>query len=108
MNNQTSKQPVEQEVLVIAHEIKRQLGHQALAMMGASHFVGGPDYLMFSFKGTRRCNKLQIRLNGSDLYDITFYKLYGGHIKSVASYPNTYAEDMHRIIETVTGLYLSL
>lgn len=86
--------------------------------------IGGRDFfsdnngqtLVFKFSGSRAANYIRITLNGLDLYDVEFVKLGRLNRKTFAMSPNKttgefsdiYAEDLKRIIEQFTGLYLSL
>ena len=89
--------------------IAGQLGHKALFMIGAKSLVAGPDFLQFRIgQNAHRWNKIKIRLNGLDLYDMTFYRIRKLKVTSEKTVDNIYADMMHDIIETETGLYTSL
>ena len=93
-----------------AEIILQQLGGSGRlgAMVGANNFAtSGPD-LQFRIKGSRKINHIKIELNSMDLYDITFSKLGRVDFKTVSQLDSIYAEDMKRLIESETGLYLSM
>ena len=92
---------------MIHETIIQQLGGigRLKAMIAAYNFVSLENGLMFMFKGNRKMNKIIIELN-NDLYDITIGKVKGCDFIEKASLKGIYAEDMIRIIEQETGLYL--
>lgn len=100
------------EDLRVATIIRQQLGREALVLIGASNFVcgnvGGYGFLQFSFKGTKRANRLRIALNPFDLYDLTFEKVWNGTVKEIVARGDVYGDQLHDVIEAETGLYLSL
>jgi len=87
-------------------------------MINAREFYSDNDgqTLRFKFTGWSKASLITITLNGLDLYDIKFIK--PGRLnkktwtvsenKTVAEFDNVYAEDMKQLIESTTGLYLSL
>lgn len=82
-----------------------------MAMIGADKFTyDNAGALKFWFKSCKKANIIKIELNGMDLYDITFYKYNRKTYDCplVKEFNNIYAEDMKKIIEEYTGLYLSL
>jgi hypothetical protein len=94
------------EKLIVAKTIVSQIGNKALYMMGACNISGDENGVNFKIKGSK-FSHIRITLNGLDLYDISFIKVHGYSIKK-ENVENVYAEDMHRIIESKTGLCLSL
>ena len=44
------------------------------ALMNARNFVHGKDSVQFNFSGCREFGKVQISLNGDDLYDFIFVR----------------------------------
>ena len=94
----------------IAKTIAAQLGGtgRLSVMINARDFVADEAALMFRFSGSRKMNKIRISLNSLDLYDVDFYKLAKYDCKTVKSIENVYSEDLKRIIEAETGLFLSL
>jgi hypothetical protein len=89
--------------------IAQQLGNKALFMIGAKNIVAGPDYLQFRLgRNANSWNVLKIRLNGLDLYDMTFYRIRKLKITSQKTIDNIYVDQLHDIIESETGLRTSL
>jgi len=72
--------------------------------------------LYFKFSSCRKASVVKITLNALDLYDIEFIK--PGRLnkktwemspnKTTGEFANVYAEDLKRIFEEFTGLYLSI
>lgn len=91
--------------------IYQQLGgNRFRAMTGAKLFVKDDNSLRFSLpRTTNNINRINIALNGKDLYDIRFSKLNRkleeSHIKK---FDDVYAEDMVNLFETETGLFTRL
>lgn len=79
-------------------------------MVNARNFVFDNNdlCLKFRFSGNPRINCISIKLNGSDLYDITFYKVSKIDFVEVDKITDVFCEDLVRIIESKIGLYLSL
>lgn len=99
----------EQEV---ADTILNQLGGSGKlrAMTGAHTFISHPDKcggLSFKIK-SRSTNYIKIILNGKDLYDLEFGRIWGMSYKVKAEYTDIYADQLVSIIEKETGMYLSL
>lgn len=89
--------------------IAQQLGHKALFMIGAKNIVAGPDFLQFRLgRNTSSWNALKIRLNGLDLYDLTFYQIRKLKVASKKTIDNIYVDQLHETIESETGLCTSL
>lgn len=101
----------------IAKTILDQMGGQSriVAMTGARDFVAIERGVQFSFpKAVAGINKVIIRLTPADLYDIEF----GSERKRPGTFDLTYtrralhdgiyAENLKRIFEKATGLFLSL
>lgn len=88
---------------------------QKLALfIGAKGFLYDNEKLslMFSFPRARTnkgsVNKCVIAYNqGKDLFDMTFYYVHNGNCKEVYSFGDLYTEDLKRVFETTTNLYLS-
>lgn len=97
-----------QNALEVANTIKDQIGGRALYMMGASLLAGDRDSLRFSIKGSRACNKVMIKLDPSDTYTVSFWKIRGTDCRLVSERGGIYADMLHGVIETETGLALSL
>jgi len=95
---------------IAAQEIVNQIGNKAMHMMGACNHVHDGDAIEFKIKGSRKISHIRIELNDNDLYVIVFskWKPRALEMKEVNKLENVYNNDMHRLIEEETGLYLSL
>ena len=107
----------------IATTILRQLGgHRFIAMTGAKDFLAIDNGLMFKVgRNASKANRVEITLNGLDLYDIRFFRLTGGNFKvnhnkktcewvpvketEVKQYNDMYCDQLQEIFTEVTGLY---
>lgn len=78
-------------------------GREFIAIKG-DHDLGG---LRFKFSGNRKMNFCEVHLNGKDLYDVKLIKVHGTSRKVKAETNDVYAEDLRRVFEEHTGLYLS-
>lgn len=92
----------------IATTIYRQFGgHRAMAMIGGK--VTSMDETTLRIKwaapAVNGARMLTIRLDPSDTYTLTFYRLGG---KTLTVLDDIYADDMRRVFEMHTGLRLSL
>lgn len=102
----------------IATEIRNQLGNKALVMLGAYDMLTTPRGLHFKFRGSRKCNTLQIVLRDDDTYTMEFGKyeplrmtsrgLKGGTFREIDKCDGVYADQLHWVIQCKTGLRLSL
>jgi len=93
----------------IATEIARQLGNKAMCMLGAKNFSCTNNMFCFKIgKNCKRVNYIKITLNGLDLYDMEFIRIHGAKMTKLAKHTDIYADMMHQIIETETGMYTSL
>ena len=93
----------------VAMEIYRQLGHKARYMLGAKNFACTENRLVFRIgRNCKGVNCITIELNGLDLYDMQFIKIRGADLKVLAEHNNVYADMMHSIIESETGMNTSL
>ena len=92
------------------------------AMIGLRDMVYDSDgTVSFHFSGSRKANTCSIHLNGSDLYDMTFYKEGTGKItwskngtvlipdeKEIGKFTDLYNDQLTETFESFTGLRLSL
>ena len=92
------------------------------AVIGLRDMVYDSDgTVSFHFSGSRKANTCSIHLNGSDLYDMTFYKEGTGKItwskngtvlipdeKEAGKFTDLYNDQLTEIFESFTGLRLSL
>ena len=95
----------------VPQTILEQVGNQAFMMMGTKQLVAKNDRtLRFNVRGTRKCNWIEIELTPLDVYTVRFEKY------SPSKYTHTtvhtdemvYCDQLHDIIESFTGLYLTL
>jgi len=94
--------------MTVANTIREQLGRMALVMLGASDFVYDESSLQFSIKGSRVANKVRIVLDPDDTYTVEFWKGRGIKMARVSEFDGVYADQLHDLIESETGLYTSL
>lgn len=92
------------------------------AMIGLRDMVYDSDgTVSFHFSGSRKANTCTIHLNGSDLYDMTFYRKGQGKLswtargtvlipdeKEVGKFTDIYNDQLRKTFEDFTGLRLSL
>jgi hypothetical protein len=113
----TGKRKMTTENQRIAQTILEQMGgkNRIVAMTGARDFVAIDRGVQFSFpKSIAGINKVIIRLTPADLYDIEFgcvRKMRGGFALEYtrrALHDGIYADNLKRIFEKATGLFLSL
>lgn len=97
----------------IAGTIMQQLGGQPrlCMMLAASNFLAGDNYLMFSFKGSRKANKCRITLNQTtDTYKFELLKFSPKYLTCPVVYTleDVYNDMLMDLFEQETGLYLTL
>jgi hypothetical protein len=95
--------------LEIAKTILQQLGGQGrlVVMTGAYNFVALRNGVAFKLK-SRKANYVKITLNGKDLYDVEFQKIFGTKSKIVAEHNDVYFDQLIPIVEKETEMYLKL
>lgn len=105
--------------MAAADVILSQLGGagRLKVMIGAREFYSenNGQTLYFKFAMCPKANVIKITLNGSDLYDVEFWKRGRLNTKTMTvpnakagEFSDVYAEDLKEIIENYTGLYLSM
>lgn len=98
--------------LTVANTIVSQMGGSGrlVAMIGACNFTGTEKSVSFRFKARAKnsSNGLKVTLDPSDTYTVEFISVRGASLKIKESLSDIYAEDLIRIFESKTGLYLSL
>lgn len=94
----------------VANTILAQLGGAGLlAMMcGCKNFVGGSNSLTFKV-GTneKKVTAMVITLDPTDTYTVAVFKGRGIGMAKSEELSDVYAEDLKRIFESSTGMYLS-
>lgn len=82
------------------------------AMIGAKNFARNDRTQSVSFRFARgaknKANYIEIKLAADDLYNVEFGKIHGMNYRVIETLAGVYAEDLKRIFESETGLYLSL
>lgn len=96
-----------------AGEILRQLGGgKFIAMTGAQYFSFEESYpyanASFKFRGSKVATHCRIRLDASDTYIVTFFKIRGATCKTVSEHKGIYNDMLQAHFTEVTGLYTSL
>ena len=89
----------------IAETIRLQLGGNTLFMLGAKNLFAVENGLYFKISGSRNVSHIAITINSTDTYDVTFLKLRGLNVKTVAVHKDICVENLHQLIESETGLY---
>lgn len=97
-----------ENTLEVANEIARQIGNKAFAMMGTKNKLGDDNSLLFDIRGCSKFNKIRVTLDAMDTYTVRFIKVGRGGIVRDESLEMVYADNLKAIIESKTGLYLSL
>lgn len=100
----------------VAQTILQQLGgNKFLAMIGAKNLCshGAENALSFRLSsvmtsGKNKCNHVKITLNGNDLYDVTFSKIFKMTVKEISSFSDVYAENLVELFESETVLATKL
>ena len=94
----------------LARTILRQLGGgmgKLKMMVGASYFMLHENGVQFKFKMYPKANTIVIKLNGSDLYDIEYWKITPKQCKKVHEFNDYYADMLRDNFEETTGLTLT-
>lgn len=86
--------------------------NRLVTMVEAKNFVQSENdnWVRFQFmksSGTK-ARYVQITLNGSDLYDVEFYRMWKLEKKVVSVHENVYFDQLKALFEAETGFYLSL
>lgn len=92
----------------IASEIQNQIGGRALFMLGAKTLLDCGDALSFRIRGSKAVNYIKITLTPMDVYDMEFGKVWGHHYTVKATHEGVYVDQLHKLIESETGLYTKL
>lgn len=93
----------------IAEIIRKQVGAEALACLGAHNLFAIENGFQFKIRGSTKINTIQIILEPSDTYKVRFLKVgVKSGVKIVAETDDIYWDMLHDIIEKYTGLYVSL
>ena len=93
----------------VAQIILNQLGgvKRLVIMTGAYNFVASSNAVSFRIKN-RKVNYIKITLNGKDLYDVKFSRIFNYQEKVVAELNDIYFDQLIPIFEQNTGMYLKM
>ena len=93
----------------VAQTILNQLGgmKRLVVMTGAYNFVASTNAVSFRIKN-RKVNYIKITLNGKDLYDVKFSRIFNYQEKVVAELNDIYFDQLIPIFEQNTGMYLKM
>lgn len=93
----------------VAQIILNQLGgmKRLVIMTGAYNFVASSNSVSFRIKN-RKVNYIKITLNGKDLYDVKFSRIFNYKEKVVAELNDIYFDQLIPIFEQNTGMYLKM
>jgi len=87
-------------------------GHRFIMMTGAKNFIFDhkKNALTFSIgRGAKGgVNFVQVRLNGLDLYDLSFYRKWGTNFRLISQENDLYFDQLQPIFTENTGFYTSL
>ena len=96
---------------IVAQNIAQQLGGtgRISAMIGGHTFTAGAYNLTFKFKSRAKngANCCRVTLGASDTYRVEFISIRGVSVRSKGDFSDVYAEDLKKLFERETGLYLS-
>lgn len=96
----------------VANTILEQLGGgRFLAMTGAKSLMGGDRALSFRLPANFArdgINAVRVELANDDTYSVTFYRVRGVAVQTVASLDQVYADQIRETFRGVTGLEVSL
>ena len=97
---------------MIGQTILDQMGgsRRLQVMLGVKQFILLNDGVAFQWpnKTPSKGNYVEVKLNGSDLYDVAFYMVGRGAKKLVKKFDDLYAEDLVSTFERQTGWYLRM
>jgi hypothetical protein len=104
----------DEEGMSVGRIILEQLGgRKFIAMTGAKNFSEGPNSLSFRLPGgggftKNGINAVMVRLEPSDTYRVTYYRIRGGQMKVVSEHDDIYADSLRENFERETGLRTSM
>jgi hypothetical protein len=97
----------------VAETIRLQIGNRAFCMLGTKMIVRHSDRLVFSIGTGARCNGRKVNrctviLDASDTYTVEVGNLTGLNYRTLGTMSDVYADSLHRVIESLTGMRTSL
>lgn len=102
--------------LEIAETIRQQIGGRALFMLGAKDLTAADGYLQFKVgRNSKSVTHIRVTLDrASDTYTVTAYRARRKkgevvpEIKVLETCDQVYADSLHSVLESLTGMYTSL
>lgn len=100
--------------LDVAKTILAQLGGpRFMAMTGAKNMLGSETDGTLQFRLPARLAKdgitaVRVKLEPTDTYTVTFFKVRGAKVATVAEVENVYCDTLRAVFEDKTGLVTSL
>jgi len=92
-----------------ARIIHRQIGHRAFAMMGARDILDCGETLQWKVgRNAKKITCVRVTLAPTDTYTVEFFRGHGLKMKKAAQFEGIYVDSLHALIESNTGLFLSL
>ncbi len=84
-----------------------------LMMTGAKNLMSHGDALSMKLpsKGgftKNKINYVKVRLNGHDLYDLEFGRVYGSKFTEISNFEDVFVENLRELFTSETGLDVSL
>jgi hypothetical protein len=94
----------------VAKTILQQLGgNKFRAMTGAKNFVAIDDGISFKIsKAKNGINCIQIKLNGRDLYDVSYMRIHGTKVTTISNDSDASFDMLQTLFTQATGLYTYL
>lgn len=95
----------------VATQILNQLGgNKFIVMTGSKNFIGSKNGLTFKVgSGTKnKTTHVEIKLNGSDLYDVRFLKCSIKEIKVISEHSDIYFDELQSLFTEQTGFYTTI
>ena len=93
----------------IARTIAAQIGNRAFFMMGAKNLLASERALQFKVgRNAKAVTHVTVTLAADDTYTVRFDRVRKYVAKPVAEVEGVYVDSLRQVIESNTGLYLSL
>lgn len=96
----------------VAEIISQQIGRKAFFMLGAKDLVGSESEKFLQFKIGRNAKSVthvRVTLTPADTYTVTSYRVRASKgipvTKTLESVDDVYVENLHDVIESLTGMY---
>jgi len=92
--------------MAVARTILQQLGgNKFRTMTGAKNFIAINNGISFQIpKAKNGINCIQIKLNGKDLYDLSFIKIHGTKVTTISDDSDVYCDMLQDIFTQTTSL----